>query len=149
MKIIFLDIDGVLNSQRSFKINRNTGEQIYDHPFPYHVKKLNTILEKSGAKIVLSSAWRSMGRYAVNQIFKECGIIEQIFSMTPRMWVKRGIEIQTWIDSHDELNIESFCIIDDDSDMEHLMPFLVKTKNETGLCEEHIKKALLLLNVTD
>ena len=51
-------------------------------------------------------------------------------------------EIQSWIDDHE---VESFVILDDSSDMAHLMPKLVHTSMETGLTEDHVEQALSLL----
>jgi len=146
MKIIFLDIDGVLNSVNSFKYQHRRNIQDYDEPFPHYVKILNLILRKTDAEIVLSSTWRIHGLDYMNKLFEQCGIIKQIFSMTPRLHIKRGLEIQRWLDDHKDLEIESFVIIDDDSDMEHLMDHLVKTDNKTGLTKKYIQPILERLN---
>jgi hypothetical protein len=53
-KIIFLDIDGVLNDH---KYNKKAQSSTLKKSC---VKQLNRIIAKTGAKIVLSSAWRYM-----------------------------------------------------------------------------------------
>ena len=52
MKVIFLDIDGVLNSEKF--LNNNKG-QVVDRE---RVSILKSIVDKTGAVIVMSSGWR-------------------------------------------------------------------------------------------
>lgn len=60
MKVIFLDIDGVLNSGGSIFENY----ELYKHPefshipHPKHILPLYEIIQKTGAYCVLSSTWR-------------------------------------------------------------------------------------------
>ena len=57
-KVIFLDIDGVLNDEGD---EREKGVVIE----PYFVQNLFQIVDKTGAEIILSSSWRySYGAYA-------------------------------------------------------------------------------------
>lgn len=65
MKAIFLDIDGVLNSDRSFlAYNTIEGNTYYDNLFahidPIAVGLLNRLIDKSGAKNVFSTSHRLM-----------------------------------------------------------------------------------------
>ena len=73
--------------------------------------------------------------------------------MTPRIWAKefgtqRGEEIQVWMDKESEKNeIESFVILDDDSDM-----LLEQTNNfihidgQVGLTDRDVFTAIEILN---
>lgn len=54
MKLIFLDIDGVLNGHKFCKAAQSTGID------PTRVRELNRIVRRTGAAVVLSSAWRYM-----------------------------------------------------------------------------------------
>lgn len=62
MKVIFLDIDGVLNTARTFrrqhKIWKETGERGLEID-EFRVFYLQKIVEQTGAIIVLSSSWRN------------------------------------------------------------------------------------------
>ena len=62
MKIIFLDIDGVMNSmdeiQEIYNYNPNQYIEDADMPSPKHLKWLKKIVEETDARIVLSSSWR-------------------------------------------------------------------------------------------
>jgi hypothetical protein len=42
--------------------------------------------------------------------------------------------------------VESFVILDDDADMEHLLPRLVQTSMDDGLQDRHVEKAVEILN---
>ena len=62
-KYLFLDIDGVLNHDEWFesenykKHQENWKKSMFD---PACVERVNTILDKTGARLVISSSWRSM-----------------------------------------------------------------------------------------
>ena len=85
MKVIFLDIDGVLNSAKhihelwdkkeSGEISVDTYWKINDLPYEGTLLPLQKIVQKTGAIIVLSSTWRfSHGKInQLNQIFKDYG----------------------------------------------------------------------------
>jgi hypothetical protein len=174
--VLFLDIDGVLNSHRLFKKIKEDGiptpeeQSLADelHPLyggfchidvirtgirhidPSAVKLLNEILEASKAKVVVSSTWR-LGNplECIDKMLKFHGFTGELIGMT-EAWLdrdkypQRGNEIQEWLDRHPDVG--SFVIIDDDSDMAHLMNHLVKTQFAEGLLPEHIEPALQILS---
>lgn len=155
MKIIFLDIDGVLNS-RAYDRKRNWNEQtdIDETRLPL-VKK---IVDETGAKIVLSSTWREHwdkdsekcdndGVYII-KTFAKFGL--EIYDKTPNigLYAERYNEINTWLDNVQEV-IESFVIIDDYRyGWKELADNFVKTNPNFGLGleEEHVLKAIEILN---
>src|SRR4051812_35357809 len=58
-KIIFLDFDGVLNSQLWYKARKTSQWRPGDHDLsPDSVKLLNVLVKQTGAKVVVSSTWR-------------------------------------------------------------------------------------------
>lgn len=60
MKILFLDIDGVLNSYQFYENKSN--QELVDNPFDTAcVRHLKTIIDATDAKIVLTSTWRGGG----------------------------------------------------------------------------------------
>jgi len=151
MKIIFLDIDGVLNSSNFLykKNKKKNGERALNQIDPKTIKLLNKIIEITNAKIVISSAWRIL--YSVEEItrfLKYHKLVGEIIDETPKgISGKRGDEIQDWLNHNTKkYNIESFAIIDDNSDMVHLKHKLIQTKFETGLLKEHIEKVIEILN---
>lgn len=122
MKIIFLDIDGVLNSTRSAVANSDYGSIMYPDTWkaldPIAIKLLQHVCKETGADCVLSSSWRILAKKEDIIAFQEfLGI--NIIDFTPVAREKpfdRGYEIKQWLDSV-KGPVEAFCIIDDDSDM--------------------------------
>ena len=54
MKVIFLDIDGVLNCGTTTELTK-TGDRFVENKF---IERLKKIVDETGAKVVLSSDWR-------------------------------------------------------------------------------------------
>lgn len=142
MKIIFLDIDGVLN------VN------VFQAKF---INNLKTIIEATDAKIVISSSWRKKGLSQIQDMWLNRGMPGVVIDTTPSIYTKkelinfwndqhihptprkanysipRGCEIQYWLHSKGfrhinwskeeqqkyikDSGIESYVILDDDSDM--------------------------------
>jgi hypothetical protein len=152
MKILFLDIDGVLNSHAFWRRLKDEKKIIQDHKLDLlAIERLNQITDETGAKIVVSSTWRLP--YVWNKQLdmlvtrlQKSGIKGEIIGMTPdhQKQYGRGGEIQDWMD-HCGLQIDSFVILDDDSDMDHLMDHLVKTQFSDGLQELHVEAAIRIL----
>lgn len=138
MKVIFLDVDGVLNSsQDGFTIKLGTNK---------HLELLKQIVEKTDAKIVLSSSWRISNK---TKSFIEAKLNEygmSIISATPDLGSSRGEEIKRWLRETNDF-IESFVILDDDSDMdEYTRTKLVQTNRDIGLQETDVLKAIKILS---
>lgn len=154
MKILFLDIDGVLNSGAYIK--RLDGD--FDDPInqidPAAVVRLNALTDMTRAKIVVSSTWRLafLGHAEPLQSLQSClrtyGITGEVIDMTPSkpncVRNRRGKEIQAWMDEHYS-DIEKFAIIDDDSDMGKLRSHLVLTKFEDGIQDSHVETIVEIL----
>lgn len=150
MKIIFLDIDGVLNSTESMKRNLSFG-RFADLPDEKLVFNLNKIGEEFGndLKIVISSTWRLGSKLSdLNRMLFQSGVKIEAISMTPILHISRvprGREIKKWLEEHKNLEIKSFVILDDDSDMGDLKKYLVKTDPNVGLTIDDAKKAIKIL----
>lgn len=160
MKIIFLDVDGVLNSIGWMQKNRGKlhGSAEID---PSKVRLLKQIIDETGAKVVLSSTWRDldgsdgeprhpMYDYLVEELGK-CGI--QIFSRTPLINNDRPKEIRAWLDET-QFEIKKLISLDDDFgekdyEKQGITGRLIKTQFwdvDGGLNKEHVEKAIKLLN---
>lgn len=147
-KVIFLDIDGVLNHVHTQERHRGCiGIN------PVFVARLNEITDRTDAKLVISSTWRLDGWDEVTDALREAGVTGEIIGMTPRLPPRetfvsalRGDEIQAWLDDFGP--IDRFVILDDDSDMAHLVPFLVQTEWMMGLQPKHVEDVVARLNGT-
>lgn len=169
MKVIFLDIDGVLNSEETFKQialeyqkTNKARIEIEEEKIEY----LREIAEQTDAKIVLSSSWRIFFKSINNEIIPLTNRAKAltkllakhnvfIYDITPKNASrKREDEINDYLKSH---NVENFIIIDDE--IEHLESFygnnMIKTnffsstEESGGLCKKHIKLAIEMLNNKD
>ncbi len=172
--IVFLDIDGVLNSSKLFKsmdeLRNSTKEEeelvlsvekLYEIPCPKEVifnslisidpesvKVLNEILGKSGSKVVISSSWRySIPVEVIDRMLKFHGFIGELVGKTSTKldhWNHRCRGHEIQ-DWMDHNPTDHFVILDDDSDMDYLSDHLVQTNFSDGLMPIHIKPALRVL----
>lgn len=150
MKVIFLDIDGVLNS-RAYDRERTDEDGNIDRT---RLPLVRDIVERSGAFIVLSSNWRDyweadeeqchdIGR-ELNAIFGEAGL--SIYDKTPYSRLGRAFEVKMWLNAHPDT--EAFAIIDDiGGGWGDLFDDLVRTNYRIGrgLEQEHVERALKIL----
>ena len=155
MKVIFLDIDGVLNSDKSTEDNYETHGHYHSMiPHEMHVKWLNYITNKTDASIVISSTWR-MGCSNIrvlSHLLYLCGVTGDVIGLTPKLNnQERGNEIQSFLDNYSNSSIQNkfpitnFVILDDDSDMSHLKTHLVLCDELIGLTKSDAEKAIKIL----
>jgi histidinol phosphatase-like enzyme len=141
MKIIFLDIDGVLATHKQYMMNKkkfwdkNPVAKELKIPYPFDpkcVKVFNEILDVTGADIVLSSDWKTHWELTdIDKIFKFNGVKKSPIEFTTNDMVSfgnivknRAYQIGKYIQDHnitnyvviDDLNISSFMSITNDQD---------------------------------
>lgn len=150
MKIIFLDFDGVIST--------------YEKGWRFDVEKielLKEIVDKTDAKIVVTSSWKrgftevdnfikSFYDKPRNKDLKKVTIFDwfanSIYDITDNNGSWRGDEIQRWIDKHNE-EIESYVILDDDSDFRDNQLFnFVQTDTYEGITSREVKLCIKILN---
>ena len=135
MKVLFLDIDGVVNCENTFKMGaRNRSPYPLDPEMAFMVGKIQMY---TGCVVVLSSSWRH-SKEGVKAV--EDGIVP-VFDITGNSNLvnyedrPRGHEIQAWLDKHPE--VERYAILDDDSDMlDSQKENFFQTSWKTGLTEQ-------------
>lgn len=137
-KVVFLDIDGVLNSQEWYWSPEHVWRKEYmsrreSELCPQHINRLNRITDTTGAKLVLSSTWRLAGLDNLIDLFRNMGITGEFIGETPILSSIRGHEIGAWLSEND---VDKFVIIDDDSDMGALSKYLYQTDHRLGLTRE-------------
>lgn len=163
MKVLFLDIDGVLNSERYYHSDEwknisskiNNGEQKYSPHFLIDKKSIevlnNLIKSMPDLSIIISSTWKRYGRYEQTKeylIQNGFRFESQIIDCTPELnslKYCRGDEIQLWLNKH--LDVSNYCIIDDDNDMlSTQLENFVQINSEVGLTEEDCEEIKRILN---
>ena len=169
-KVIFLDVDGVLNSSRTLYEDISLED--------YLISNLKELVDKTGAKIILSSSWRlsteavatlmdRLDKFGLAISGMTCdGVdldwlekyefdatkkyLDTKFDWDENRQIKithdRGAEIFKWLHDHDDC---VYVILDDE--IEDIKPYfsesvIVKTSYKTGLTKEDVKKAIQILN---
>lgn len=170
MKIIFLDIDGVLNHELYYKENNQPADtnKIYRDKCafdPEKIKLLNYLIKETDAKVVVSSSWRQ-GR-TIDQLidlFINAGFEGKIIDKTPKLFfngldggqyqsVPRGNEIHVWLQENKGIlgngigKYNTYVIFDDDTDMLYWQRNnYIQVDSYCGLTPNIIQKAKLILN---
>jgi hypothetical protein len=135
MKVIFLDIDGVLNC--SATPNPRKLPYIVDKKL---LKRFHKLLARTNAKVVLSSSWRC----------DPIGLLAAKYWGVPFIGVcpdkpksPRGAEMLKWLSDHPRFT--RFAVIDDEDDgLDHLPLF--QPSQKTGLTMEVVRAAEKYLN---
>lgn len=143
--VVFLDIDGVLNSLSSV-LALGAPSKCLD---PVCIGLLARLCKETDAKIVVSSTWR-LGRtvpqlqYTLDQLGAWELSNRFIGRTSDDHNGHRGRQIKQWIDENQFTG--RYMIVDDDSDMlPEQMPFFVKTSFEDGFRAAHYKQAMVIL----
>lgn len=162
MKVIFLDVDGVLNSEDDLMVYREknniTGCILYAEVEDRPLKLLKEIVDKTSAKIVASSSWRigceRNGNKSIfgDRLYKKLesrlkDYDMDIYDITPSLGYGslRGDEIREWLHRNPT---DSFIILDDDTDMCEFLntEHFIQTTYANGLTEELKDRAIEVLN---
>ena len=148
-RIIFLDVDGVLNSiNKLIEVYKLTGKShsCYDYPFDDNcLEYLKYIVEETDAYLVITSTWRKdeEGIEILLNKLREFDLDKRVIGYTPILGTKRFYEIKEYLDTlNEEVN---FIILDDDSDMLEFSKNLIKTTTQVGLTKEQSEQAILKL----
>ena len=167
-KIIFLDIDGVLNpvyhmnslykmwkaSEGEIKSKDVYGDLFFDQ----NCAALKFIIKETDAKIVISSTWRLAGLTIMQSMWFERNLAGNVIDITPTEIdlvnagkeqfydnVCRGAEIAYWIKKNNYKG--KYIIIDDTEDMlDSQKPLFVVTNSNFGLTQKDALKAVEILN---
>jgi hypothetical protein len=161
IKVIFLDIDGVLN------VYSHDHDEFGSQFMPQFVNNLKRVIEETGAKIVISSTWRYGGLQRMKDLWEKRNLPGEVIDITPDCndlfnegsfkWldqIERGHEVEYWLDEHPE--VEKYVIFDDDNDfLPHQRGNFVRTGNNInhpdsldigyGLTNECANKAIRIL----
>lgn len=154
MKIIFLDVDGVLNCSTTTKRLKVCNE--FTFVDTRKILRLRDIVERTGAKLVLSSTWR-FGAFPNAFHLEKAGLRELVeefrrvrcplwFDCTPYLsCAKRWQEINAWLTLHPE--VEKFIILDDwgEDEFRPMMDHLVRCTPMNGLTKERAELAISML----
>ena len=139
MKILFLDIDGVLNSVRSaiafagYPMPKRDGDKFDE----VAVGLIRAVCVKTNCVICLSSTWR----IGIDPTKLGQQLNLPIMDKTPVTSAGiRGKEIDMYLKN---AQVDKYAIVDDDSDMlPEQLPYFVKTSHINGLSYENYLELL-------
>lgn len=148
MKILFLDVDGVLNCVSYFATRTTPRDGRPRDIDPFRAALIHRILDATGAKVVVSSAWR-LADASLAEV--RAAVEPHYIDKTPLItsfarYVDRGEEIAAWLAEHSD--VEAYAIIDDDADagVGHGDNFFRTEWNGDGLNEEIVARVIAHLN---
>ncbi len=164
MKLVFLDIDGVLNSEPFLRALAPAPEQlaVLESDLwprmidPVLVARLETLVTRTQARVVISSSWRhgrSLPWFA--RVLRDRGFTGEIVGITAdfeesgdprskRLYSRRGDEIKAWLEGWGE-HVESFVVLDDTPDMDAVRDRFVHTSADDGLTDADVDAAVAIL----
>ena len=157
MKYIFLDFDGVLNTEkhqanlRSSRLNTcDDYGPIFD---PDAVECLRSIISKvPDCCIVIISSWKFEGEDRMRKLWQDRSLPGVLAGITPTLipeslddlYAGKGREIKVWL-SHNPA--AQYVILDDDCDMlDEQLEYFVSTSNPNGLTDKLTDRAIEILN---
>lgn len=92
MKLVVLDVDGVLNSQGFLLANNNAAIGSREQLDPLGCQRVQRICESTGAQILLSSTWRlSEKRPHMQEMLRSRGLSAKIVGYTPSLVAPMGL----------------------------------------------------------
>ena len=145
-KVLFLDVDGVLNNGEWAAHMYAQGVRVYREDLLYEpsLEQLRRIVQSTGALIVVSSAWRQIPTcYShLQEWLQRYGM--EIFDKTPYVGGERGNDITAWFQRNP--GEWQYAILDDENDMGEHLTHLVLTDFDTGLTEKEADQCIELLN---
>lgn len=170
-KILFLDMDGVVNSNNElekyfFNLQKNgyTKENAFKQfqkdfcysaelIFPVFAKRITTICEKCDCDIVWSTTWRTIREYKRNLEFAQKMLTRRgipgnrLISYTPITLYSRYMEIKLWLKKYGK-HIKKFAILDDNIDAKYNTKRgrFFQTTIKDGLTEEITNQVITWLN---
>lgn len=139
MKVLFLDVDGVLNMHNSGgpkTLNKN------------RLRLLERIVTTTGCNIVVSSSWRREPYYLL-RLERYLGYRKiSIYSTTRDLshhGLLRGDEIKDWLDTHPD--VRQYAIVDDNDNMlDSQKPYFVQTHSDIGLTNDITNRIIQILS---
>lgn len=149
-KIIFLDIDGVLNSNQywaSIQDKKKTMPEMEFELDPKCLRNLKKIVDETHSKIVVTSTWKRLKSRIEkfkNHVSQYGLYVHDLAPCHPDGAIHRGDEIRQYLEGH-KGEVDKFILLDDEEfpDFNELTNYLVKTNFfKGGLCAEHVEEAI-------
>lgn len=156
IKYIFLDFDGVLNTeqyQAELSVAGKPTSDEYGPLFdPKAVGRIATIIEKTKAKVVITSSWRHIhDENTLNEMWEKRGMPGEIYRIlrTDTDTNNRGEEIKRFIGFR-KRDFTPYVILDDvDEFLPEQLPNVILTNPIKGISSHDVDKSIAILNALD
>ena len=154
LNIIFLDVDGVINSINNLiKVYNETHKAHHGYSYPFDqncMENLKELVTITNSKLVISSTWRKSekGMTRLLEELKKYDLDKLVIGTTPILGMNKGEEIKAYLEDYNLKDDISFVILDDNIVIEELIPHLIYTNRQIGLTKEDMKKAITILKKT-
>ena len=150
-KIIFLDFDGVLNTEHYQGLLQYQGKPWQDEygAFfdPKAVKQLKRIIDATDADIVVESSWKYLGLDAMKELWEVRNLPGTIIDITPSLLGKnKGVEIASWLSKYAKQDLRYVIIDDEFVILDSQLPHFILTNTYEGITEEQANRAISMLN---
>lgn len=171
-KYVFLDFDGVLNTERYHSVLVNSRETCSD-PYgplfdPVAVGNLRRIVEETEAEVVICSSWKLEGADRMAEMWRSRKMPGTLAGCTPEaicgrnllnvslddpdalaMLAGKGNEVKEWLGENAPRNANGcrYVILDDVPDfLPEQRDWFVQVDPEVGITERDVERAVKLLN---
>ena len=150
-KILFLDFDGVLNTEHYQGLLQYQGKPWQDEygAFfdPKAVKQLKRVIDATDADIVVESSWKYLGLDAMKELWEVRNLPGTIIDITPSLLGKnKGVEIASWLSKYAKQDIRYVIIDDEYVILDSQLPHFILTNPYEGITEEQANRAISMLN---
>ena len=151
-KIIFLDFDGVLNTEYYQGLLQFQGKQQRDEYgaifAPGAVKQLKRIVEDTTAEIVVSSSWKSLGLAKLQELWMKRNLPGRVIDITPATPDNnKGKKIAEWLSKYG-IHDTRYVIIDDEKvAFGSQVTYFIWINQYEGLTEEQADIAIRILSL--
>ena len=150
-KIIFLDFDGVLNTeyyQGLLQFQDKQQRDEYGAIFaPGAVKQHKRIVEDTAAEIVVSSLWKSLGLAKLQELWMKRDLPGRVIDITPLLNGNKGDEIAAWLTENAVPETRYVVIDDEEVVLNSQRSFFIWTNPYEGLNEEQANIAIRILSL--
>lgn len=151
-KIIFLDFDGVLNTEYYQGLLQFQGKQWQDEHGaffdPRAVRQLKRVIDTTDADIVVESSWKYLGLEAMQELWMVRNLPGKVIDITPSLTnnKNKGEEIAAWLSEHVTPDTRYVIIDDEYVVLDTQIPYFIWTNPYEGLTEGQADRAILVLN---
>ena len=140
-KLIFLDIDGVLNSERFYQVTPFYTWDLFD---PKSVELLNELIINNKALLIIISNWRNTyGEKVIKKVFKKNDVLTKRIKFISEIDKEKGV-IEFIKSMNENLKKTRYVILDDE--LPDSLSNLIKVNPENGFTYNDYKRANNILN---